>query len=76
MNAPIRLTPTVGTQLWQQVGVSLPDGADTEEVLARARFYDVIERPLTLDGQSIPDRKALVRTDSGTTSALSARSSL
>lgn len=52
---------------WHGLGVQLPANATWEEVRARVGFYQVEARSLYMPGmtQPVPDKKAIVRTDTG-----------
>lgn len=52
---------------WHGLGSKLPANATYEEVAQLAGFYHVEERPLFMPGLAtpVPDRKALVRADTG-----------
>ena len=52
---------------WHGLGIQLPRNSTWEEIREAAGFYRAEERPLFLPGAAtpIPDRKALVRADTG-----------
>ncbi|MBF5043172.1 DUF932 domain-containing protein [Aggregicoccus sp. 17bor-14] len=52
---------------WHGLGTQLPANADCEQVVEAAGFYRAEERELFIDGtlRPVPDRKALVRGDTG-----------
>lgn len=55
-----------GETPWHRIGTQLPRNGTWEEIREAAGFYEAEARPVFLaDGTRIPDRKALVRKDSG-----------
>lgn len=58
-----------GAMPWHGLGVRLQQNATFEDVATSAGFFEVLERPVYVPGQldPVPDVKALVRADTGTT---------
>jgi phage/plasmid-like protein (TIGR03299 family) len=56
-----------GATPWHGLGTPLPANGTWEEIREAAGFYTATEKPIFLDGSPtpIPDRKALVRADTG-----------
>ncbi len=52
---------------WHGFGTPLPQNAPFEEIVQAAGFYEAQEKELVMaeTGKAVPDRKALVRSDSG-----------
>ena len=57
----------VGEEPWHKQGVRLPTKAPFEEIVEAAGFYEAVERPVFIPpfNAPIPDKKALVRGDTG-----------
>jgi len=57
----------VGEVPWHGLGVRLPARATYDEIVEAAGFYTAVERPVFIPpfNAPIPDRKALVRSDTG-----------
>jgi phage/plasmid-like protein (TIGR03299 family) len=57
----------VGAEPWHGLGVRLPVNASYEEIVDAAGFYEAREQPVYLPGRldPVPDKKALVRGDTG-----------
>ena len=57
----------VGEMPWHGLGVRLPAKASYDEIVAAAGFYQAVEKDLYIPPfrTPVPDRKALVRSDSG-----------
>jgi phage/plasmid-like protein (TIGR03299 family) len=57
----------VGEMPWHGLGVCLPAKATYDEIVAAAGFYEAVEKDIYVPPfrTPIPDRKALVRSDSG-----------
>lgn len=57
----------VGEMPWHGLGVRLPAKATYDEIVAAAGFYNAVEKDIFIPPfrTPIPDRKALVRSDSG-----------
>jgi hypothetical protein len=53
----------VGDTPWHGLGVRLPARPQYDEIVQAAGFYDAVERDVFVP--PIPDRKALVRGDTG-----------
>lgn len=66
----------VGEMPWHGLGVRLPAAAGYEEIVQAAGFYEVVERDVYVPPNPIPvpDRKGLVRGDTGEYLALVSRS--
>lgn len=55
-----------GEMPWHRKGVKLPANATWEDVKRLGGFYEAVEQPIfTSKGMRIPNKKALVRSDSG-----------
>lgn len=55
-----------GATPWHGLGTKLPANGTWDEIRAAAGFYNAVERPLYLPGGAlVPDKKALVRHDTG-----------
>lgn len=57
----------VGAMPWHGLGVRLPAKATYEEIVQAAGFYQAVEKDIYIAPfrSPIPDKKALVRSDSG-----------
>jgi hypothetical protein len=57
----------VGEMPWHGLGVRLPARASYDEIVEAAGFYEAVERDVFIPpfNSPIPDKKALVRSDTG-----------
>jgi phage/plasmid-like protein (TIGR03299 family) len=67
MPAAIQSMVYAGATPWHRLGTPIPANGTWDEIREAAGFYDVREEPLTLqrNGFPIPDKKAIVRADTG-----------
>lgn len=56
-----------GATPWHGLGTQLPRNGTWDDIRQAAGFYTALQRPLYLEGRSepVPDRKALIRDDTG-----------